>query len=55
MKRLKIGFSSLVRRVSGQTWNPAKDAGGYMLPVMAPVRKAEALNEGDAAMLTLSF
>jgi hypothetical protein len=34
---------------------PAKVAGGYMLPVKASVRKAEAIGEGDAVTLTLAF
>ena len=34
---------------------PAKDVGGYMLPVKAPVRKAERIGEGDEVTLTLAF
>jgi hypothetical protein len=33
---------------------PSKDAGGYLLPVKASVRKAERLAEGDEVTLTLS-
>lgn len=33
---------------------PAKDAGGYMLPVKASVRKAEKLVAGDDVTLTIT-
>ena len=33
---------------------PSKEAGGWLLPVKAAVRKAERLAEGDAVTLTLS-
>jgi len=34
---------------------PAKDAGGYLLPVKVSVRKAEALGEGEEITLALTF
>ena len=65
MRRLELGgakgFGSVKVRASiGDTqWStsvfPSKDTGGYILPVKAPVRKAEGLGEGDAVELTLEL
>jgi len=65
MRRLEYGrakgFGSVkVRAAIGDTvWTtsvfPSKETGGYILPVKAPVRKAEALAEGDEVELSLEF
>ena len=53
------GFGAIkVRATIGDTeWStsifPSKEAGGYMLPVKASVRKAEGLVAGDSVRLTL--
>ena len=53
------GFGSVkVRATIGETtWEtslfPSKEAGGFVLPVKAAVRKAEGLAEGDAVALSL--
>jgi hypothetical protein len=57
--RSKRGWGSLkVRATIGDTsWAtsifPEKDAGGWLLPVKAAVRKAEGLIAGDAATVTV--
>ncbi len=49
----KGGFGSIkvVARIGSTVWNtslfPSKQAGGYMLPLKAEVRKREAISEGD--------
>ena len=65
MRRLERGqtrgFGSIkvTARIGETRWTtsvfPAKDVGGYMLPVKAAVRKAEGLDEGDEVTLTLEF
>jgi hypothetical protein len=54
-----FGAIKVTAHIGETRWNtsvfPAKQAGGYMLPVKASVRKAEGLGEGDAVTLTLSF
>jgi Domain of unknown function (DUF1905) len=53
------GFGAIkVRATIGETsWStsifPAKDLGGYMLPVKASVRNAEGLVAGDIVQLTI--
>jgi len=55
------GFGSVKARVTvgGTTWDtslfPDKANGGFVLPVKAAVRKAEALAEGDTVKLTLEI
>ena len=55
------GFGSAkVRATVGDTsWStsvfPHKESGGWLLPVKAAVRKAEALAEGDAVTVTVSL
>jgi Domain of unknown function (DUF1905) len=45
--------------IGGTTWKtsvfPSKEAGGYLLPVKAAVRKAERLVEGDVVAVTISL
>ncbi len=62
MRRLELGgqrgFRSLkVEACIGETvWQTScfpRDEGGWMLPVKAPVRKAEKLAEGDPVAVTL--
>ena len=65
MRRLeggpKRGFGSIkVNATIGHTkWAtsifPAKDVGGWLLPVKASVRKAERLVRGDVALVTLDL
>jgi hypothetical protein len=46
-------------RLGGTTWKtsvfPSKEAGGYLLPIKAAVRKKEAVGEGDVVTVTLSL
>jgi hypothetical protein len=55
------GFGSVkVRATIGRTnWEtslfPSKSTGGFVLPVKAAVRKAEALSEGDEVKLSLEI
>jgi Domain of unknown function (DUF1905) len=46
-------------RIGGTTWQtsvfPSKDAGGYLLPVKASVRKAERLADGDVVNVVLTL
>lgn len=55
------GFGSAkVRAMVGDTsWStsvfPQRESGGWLLPVKAAVRKAEALAEGDAVTVTISL
>ncbi len=55
------GFGSVRVRatVGGTSWEtslfPHKESGGFVLPVKAAVRKAEALAEGDEVKLTLAI
>jgi hypothetical protein len=55
------GFGSLRVRVTvgGSTWTtsifPASGNGGYVLPIKRPVRKAEALEAGDTATVTVEL
>jgi Domain of unknown function (DUF1905) len=55
------GFGSIkvMAEIGSSRWStsvfPAKDVGGYMLPIKAAVRKTEGLVEGDAVALTLCF
>jgi hypothetical protein len=45
--------------IGGTTWKtsvfPSKEAGGYLLPLKAAVRKAERLVEGDMVTVTISL
>ena len=54
-----FGAIKVTAQIGDTRWTtsvfPAKDAGGYMLPVKAPVRQAEGLGEGDEITLTLAF
>jgi Domain of unknown function (DUF1905) len=53
------GFGSMkvTATIGGTTWAtsifPAKDVGGYLLPVKAAVRKAEGIVQGDEVDVTL--
>lgn len=52
--------SAKVRAMVGDTsWStsvfPHRESGGWLLPVKAAVRKAEALAEGDAVTVTISL
>jgi hypothetical protein len=55
------GFGSLRVRVTvgGTTWTtsifPGGGGGNYVLPIKRPVRKAEALDVGDIATVTVSL
>ncbi len=55
------GFGSVPVRVAiGQTeWKtsvfPQSESGGYIMPVKAAVRKAEAIEPGDTVRLTLEY
>lgn len=46
-------------RLGGTTWKtsvfPSKEAGGYLLPLKAAVRKKEGVGEGDTVTVELSF
>ena len=64
MRRLEgmsrgFGAIKVTAQIGDTRWTtsvfPAKDVGGYMLPVKAAVRKAEGIGEGDAVTLTLVF
>jgi hypothetical protein len=65
MRRLEGGQSrgfcsiKVAAQIGDTRWNtsafPAKDAGGYMLPIKASVRKAEGIGEGDAVAVTLVY
>jgi hypothetical protein len=65
MRRLETGsargFGSIkvTARIGDITWQtsvfPSKEAGGYMLPVKASVRKAAGIVEGDPVELELEF
>ena len=54
-----FGAIKVLARIGDTDWStsvfPAKEAGGYMLPVKAAVRKAEGLGEGDLVELSLEF
>jgi Domain of unknown function (DUF1905) len=55
------GFGSMkvTAMIGGTTWAtsifPAKDVGGYLLPVKAAVRKAEGIVVGDEVDVTLTL
>lgn len=54
------GFGSLRVRVTvgGSTWTTSifpGSGGGYVLPIKRPVRKAEALDVGDIATVTVEL
>ncbi len=55
------GFGSVKVRatIGGTSWEtsvfPHKESSGFVLPVKAAVRKAEALNEGDEVRLSLEI
>jgi hypothetical protein len=55
------GFGSLRARVTvgGSTWLtsifPGSGGGSYVLPIKRPVRKAEALDVGDTASVTVEL
>jgi hypothetical protein len=55
------GFGSLRVRVTigGSTWTtsifPGNGGGAYVLPIKRPVRKAEALDVGDTATVTVEL
>jgi len=55
------GFGSLRVRVTvgGSTWTtsifPASGGGGYVLPIKRPVRRAEAIEVGDTATMTVEL
>lgn len=55
------GFGSLRVRVTvgGSTWTtsifPGSGNGNYVLPIRRPVRKAEALDVGDTATVTVEL
>jgi hypothetical protein len=55
------GFGSLRVRatVGGSTWTtsifPSSGSGNYVLPIKRPVRKAEALDVGDIATVTVEL
>lgn len=62
MRRLELGrkpgFRSLKveARIGETVWQTScfpRDEGGWMLPVKAPVRKAENITEGDRVAVTL--
>lgn len=56
----RAGFGSVKVRVSigSTTWEtsifPSKDAGGFILPIKKAVRKAQGLDEGSTAQLSLT-
>jgi hypothetical protein len=58
---LKRGFGSMkvTAQIGDTKWTtsifPAKDVGGYLLPVKASVRKAEGLVTGDVTTVTLEL
>jgi hypothetical protein len=53
------GSVYVTARIGETEWRtsvfPSKDAGGYLLPVKASVRKAERLTEGDAVIVRLTL
>jgi Domain of unknown function (DUF1905) len=55
------GFGSMkvAATIGGTSWVtsifPAKDVGGYLLPVKAAVRKAEGIVQGDEVDVTLTL
>jgi hypothetical protein len=55
------GFGSVkvTAQIGGTAWKtslfPSKEAGGYMLPVKASVRKAERLKAGDDVEVSVTF
>ncbi len=55
------GFGSIkvVAKIGGTSWTtsifPAKDVGGWLLPVKAAVRKAEGIVVGDQVDVTLTL
>lgn len=65
MRRLELGASQgfgaikVVAQIGDARWStsvfPAKQAGGYMLPVKLAVRRAEGLGEGDVVEVALEF
>jgi hypothetical protein len=58
-RRKGWGSIKVMATIGETTWStsifPAKDAGGYLLPVKADVRKAEGLVAGDHATVTLEL
>jgi hypothetical protein len=58
---LRRGFGSVRVRVTvgGSTWTtsifPDRSRGSYVLPIKRAVRKAEALDEGDIATVTVEL
>jgi hypothetical protein len=58
---LRRGFGSVRVRVTvgGSTWRtsifPDKDRGSYVLPIKKAVRKAETLDPGDTATVTVEL
>jgi hypothetical protein len=65
MRRLEGGLSrgfgaiKVTAQIGATSWRtsvfPAKQAGSYMLPVKAAVRRAEGIGEGDAVEVMLEF
>lgn len=58
-RRAAWGSVYVTATVGATTWQtslfPSKEAGGYMLPVKAGVRKAEKLTSGDMVALVLAL
>jgi hypothetical protein len=65
MRRLENGSArgfgaiKVTARIGESTWQtsvfPAKETGGYMLPVKAAIRRAEGIGDGDEVEVTLEF
>ena len=53
------GMIKVTAEIGDTRWStsifPAKDSGGWLLPVKASVRKAEALAAGDQVAVTISL
>jgi hypothetical protein len=57
--RKGFGSAKVQATIGGTSWStsvfPHKESGGWLLPVKAAVRKAEAIAEGDAVTVTVSL
>ncbi|HMO75266.1 MAG TPA: DUF1905 domain-containing protein [Sphingopyxis sp.] len=57
--RKGFGSARVTATVGDTVWNtsvfPHRESGGWLLPVKAAVRKAEALAEGEAVTVTVSL
>lgn len=57
--RRGFGSAKVTARIGDTVWKtsvfPHRDSGGWLLPVKAAVRRAEALGEGDEVTVTVSL